>query len=296
MELRDPFARLAALRERLGAPIFHSTFGDELAPLRKIERELEQEGIEVKHEEIEKIGPFLTYKGEILAILYIFNSNSPRSDLIGNHAGMSGTPKFHFMWCRTLDQMSRNQRFGRYVLSRSKENTFKVEACEQEDSQICSYGQRHELEDIRLFPCQNCLNEVEYHGFAYGAMTKAARLQAVNDFSIREYLDENDGNLAVMKLVPENTAETAPGGAYTPDFPKISTYVREAANWRCSRCNVDMSGHKRGLHTHHINGVKADNRIHNLAALCALCHRGVDSFHNTMHVAKETEQFIRARR
>lgn len=300
MDLRDSFERLNTLRVRLGAREDAINFDRELEPLKEIEIRLEADGIEVAREDIVAVGPFLTYKGEILAILYILNSTSPRENLVGNFAGMKGTPKFHFAWCDTLNDMTQQKRFNRYVLSRSKENLFRVEAMERENDQIILYGERHFLEDIRLYPCQNCLAKLEYHGFTYSkaVMSWEERMTAVDDYSIREYLDENDGNLAVMKFIPEHTANTAPGGGYTSDFPKISKQLRERAKWMCSnsKCNVDMSGKKNGLHVHHISGVKSDNNESNLVVLCALCHRDVDEFHKTMHVSKEIQRFILSRR
>lgn len=297
MDLKDPFKHLTALRVRIGAQEHTTSFDSELAPLAEIEVQLETGGIEVKREEIQTVGPFLTYKGEILAILYIFNSTSPSKDLLGNNAGMRGTPKFHFTWCSTLDRMTSINRFNRYVLSRSKKNLFRVEALDRDDHLIQKIGdERHTLEDIRLYPCQNCLNKLEYHGFSYSVMSKEERKDAVENFSIQEYLDENDGNLAVMKFIPIHTPDTVPKGGYTSDFLKISRQMRKEENWTCSECAVDMSNKKRGLHVHHKNGVKSDNRKQNLKVLCALCHREVDALHKTMHVSKDIETFIIERR
>ena len=80
------------------------------------------------------------------------------------------------------------------------------------------------------------------------------------------------------------------------DFPEISRQVRESVNWSCSECKVDMLKMKKGLHVHHINGLKYDNSKNNLKVLCALCHQNIDEFHKTMHVPKEVERFINKNR
>lgn len=294
MEIRDSFEGLDSLRRRLNAPQKSLSFDKPIEQRRDIERELKAEGILVERADIESVGPFLTYKGEHLAILYILNSTSPSDDLINNTPALS-TPKFHLTWCRTLDSMSRRKRFDRYVLSRSPSNLFRVEALERDDKIIRKLGERHMLNDITLFPCQNCLDSLHYKEFSLQS-SKFDRLIQVENFVVRDYLDENDGNLTVMKHLPKTLAQNAKYGGYTEDFPEISRSLRAENNWRCQKCSVDMSGNKAGLHTHHINGVKSDNSRANLMVLCALCHKGIDSHHATMHVKKSIENYILTQR
>ena len=295
MELTDKvFARLERLRIQIDAPEKSLSFGEEFDPPSEIERRLRTEGVQVEREDIKSVGPYLTYRGEHLAILYILNSNSPSYDLKNNDPGKS-TPKFHLTWCRTLEQMTQRGRFARYVLSRSDSSLFRVEAHERDPDEIKRLGERHMLEGIRLFPCQNCLNDLEYKGFELKS-PKAERIKHVKDFVTKTFLQENDGNLTVMKHLPTTVAQNAKGGGYTQDFPEISRRLREEYNWTCTDCGVNMSEKKAGLHTHHINGVKHDNRQSNLRILCALCHRNVDEHHKSMQIKKDIERYILAHR
>ena len=294
MELRDPFAALETLRARIGASKTTSSFDQPIAPLRDIERELRTTGVVVEREDIQSVGPYLTYKGEHLAILYILNSTSSSLDLENNDPTKS-TPKFHLTWCRTLEQMTQRKRFDRYVLSRSESNLFRVEALERDDVYIKQLGERHMLEGIRLYPCQNCLDSLEYKGFEL-KQPKPNRLVQVEDFGVKAYLQENDGNLTVMKHLPKVLAKDAKAGGYTSDFPEISRRLRDESGWTCSKCRVDMKDKKEGLHTHHVNGVKSDNSRQNLKVLCALCHRDVDEFHKTMYIKPEVERYIKLHR
>ena len=293
MELRDSFERLEALRKRIGGVQKSTSFDEPIAPLRDIERELKT-GVVVDRDDVQSVGPYLTYRGEHLAILYILNSTSPSFDLENNEPTKS-TPKFHLTWCRTLEQMMQRKRFDRYVLSRSESNLFKVEALERDPDLIKELGERHMLEDIRLYPCQNCLVDLNYRGFDRN-QAKPARLSQVEDFVIKDYLRENDGNLTVMRHLPKTLAANAKPGGYTQDFPEISRRLREEYNWKCTECGIDMSDKKEGLHTHHVNGVKSDNSIRNLRVLCALCHRDVDEHHRGMHIKPDIVRYIELNR
>ena len=292
MRFDDPFERLASLRMRLGAQEGSYTFSIPVDPLRQIELRLES-GIEVDRQDIKTVGPFLTYKGEALAILYIFNSNASTEALLNNEAGLGGPPKFHFTWCQTLEKMTENNRFDRYVLSRSKSNHFRVEGVDVPNGINPRYtdSERKILEDVRLYPCQHCLKEMGYKGFS-NSQPRPVKLQQVEDFSIKEYLSENDGLLTVMKHLPHTLAKDAKKGGYTKDFPEISRVLREKEHWCCTKCGVDMRDKKEGLHVHHINGQKNDNREVNLKVLCALCHKNVDDYHKSMPIKPDIERYI----
>lgn len=68
-----------------------------------------------------------------------------------------------------------------------------------------------------------------------------------------------------MKLVPT--------GEYAADWPEISRATKDAAGWRCVRCNHlhDREGWYI-LTVHHLDGNKANNVWWNLLALCQRCH------------------------
>jgi len=296
MKLKDSFAELEEIRKRLGADISKFTVDSSIDPLEKIEIRLATDGIKVEKEDVIKdiVGPYLTYQGQSLAILYIYDTGHPHAELIKDNADKRA-PKFHISWCSTLEYMFSNKSGDRYFMSRTADNHFRVEATEWEEDSIDKYGKTHELKGIRLFPCQNCLDKLSYQDFEL-KWQKNVRLEAVSNFQIQEYIDENEGNLAVMKFVPSYDENSPPSGIYTDDFPQISTKLRESVNWKCSKCNVDMSLKKAGLHTHHRNRVKSNNAKSNLQVLCALCHKNIDRFHSNMHVKPSVEQYILSRR
>jgi hypothetical protein len=290
MKLSDSFDQLDSLRARIGANLVQLEFGATLSAFERVVVQLEtNEGLIVEREDIKTVGSFLTYKGDALAILYIFNSSNSKLDLEADFPQQSA-PRFHFTWCDVLVRMEKRGRFARYVLSRSKSGLFQVEASERDPDQISLHGEHHVLDNIRLAPCQNCLDQLIYHDFNL-RQPKIDRVEAVKNFSLQTYLDENDGTFNVMRFTPKHTAASQPRGGYTHDFPKISTELRQRCGWECSSCGVNMSQMKKGLHVHHINGVKGDNSESNLSVLCALCHKA-QPHHETMHVASDIERFI----
>ena len=78
---------------------------------------------------------------------------------------------------------------------------------------------------------------------------------------------------------------------YTDDWPIISGQYKADQGFKCESCGVDLSRHKRLLHTHHRNGVKTDNFRSNFQALCIDCHRKQPS-HERMFVRHEDMQLI----
>lgn len=289
MKLYPFLETLDKLREKIGAPKIFGEYTDTLPPFKAIQRKLRTTGIEIRLEEISTVGPFLTYENEHLVILYIKNSNSSKFDLENNSAERD-TPKFHFTWCNWIDDKYKEKRLDRYVVSQSESNLFTVVSREKENNK------RQELTNVRLFPCQRCLGRIGYKGFKYVKGNWSERIEIVKAFSVKDFLDENYGNLTVLKHIPKFSANDNVSGTYTDDFIEISRRLRERCNWTCSKCGIDMSRRKDGLHCHHINGVKGDNSLDNLQVLCAVCHRGIDQYHRGMKINPDIEQFIKQNR
>lgn len=61
-------------------------------------------------------------------------------------------------------------------------------------------------------------------------------------------------------------------GDYPADWPEIARRVKEAAGWRCIRCDVPHGPSPAVLTVHHWDGDKANCRWWNLLALCQRCH------------------------
>ena len=264
---REHSKGLIKIREKLGIDEGTYNFRND-----HILIELEGDGIEVSANEIERIegyagnSPYLSYEGN-LVILYISDTQKPKDYLSSNELirdGKDKQPKFHFSECFTLTNMLAEGRYDRYVYSRKESGLFKVQARERD-------GKQHQLDDIKLYVCRNCLRKTNYH--QYREAPKEQRTKIVREFNIGEFLEEIEGAYAPITRLPRYAENTAPINDYTKDWGEISIRTREKAGWRCSVCEVDMHQKKSGLHVHHKNRHKHDNSRGNLQVLCCLCHK-----------------------
>lgn len=74
---------------------------------------------------------------------------------------------------------------------------------------------------------------------------------------------------------------------YPPDWKRIATEIKEAADWTCQRCGKKcrrpgepFDTHKRTLTVAHLNHTPEDVRPENLQAMCAPCHLRYDAKHH----------------
>jgi hypothetical protein len=101
----------------------------------------------------------------------------------------------------------------------------------------------------------------------------------LNDFFIRY-------SCSPIRKVSLETNRTAPLNVYPTDWNQKSIKYKNIVNWKCEKCNIDLSGHKRFLHTHHKNGNTYENGPSNLEALCIRCHANQ---HNHSHLRKNPD-------
>tara|TARA_B100001093_G_C26844049_1_gene1021914 strand:+ start:119 stop:1057 length:939 start_codon:yes stop_codon:yes gene_type:complete len=310
--MKDPKENLKGLinyRESLGVPIYKEfSISNEITLIDPIKAQLEEiEGVVVKDSEVEQFldGSLLAYKGQ-LAILYITDTHKTEEYLKDNNLVRTGKnsreeekgPKFHFSWCRTLEQKKRDGSFeARYVMLRNKSGKFIVQAKDEITKESYKLD-----EPVKLFVCKNCLegalginteNKFGYKGYSKN-WSKEEKREAVNNFNIQAYLDENESVLNDIKYKTKYEDRTAPTNNYTSEWKEISRKLREKHSWKCTSCWVNLSKKKTLLHTHHRDHDKTNNSPSNLEVICALCHK--EKHHPRMHVSYIDEQYIKKHR
>lgn len=178
--------------------------------------------------------------------------------------------KVHVAECDTLKQMRDKGKYDvRYVATTRTDGLYMVNLLGRFGS-----GDKAEGEECRLYPCIFCLRRLNYKG--YNDCEDEERREIREEFNMAEFYEAYGG--ARIDNPPPQTDITARINAYTPHWDSVSLRCRERANWRCSKCDVNLGDEnmKKFLHVHHKNGLKYDNSAQNLQVLCILCHTEID--------------------
>lgn len=156
--------------------------------------------------------------------------------------------KFHFKWCKTLEEMSNKGRSDRY---RAKYD-------------ICNplFNINDETSTKQLRVCKNCCNEFPEVYSLFNS--KSNNIESTFKMSV---FFNKFGKVNLSK-------STHPGGKddYNRDWTKYSTKIKEEAAWQCNDCRGNYKNNRSKLHVHHKNGVKSDNIRNNLEVVCYACH------------------------
>ena len=195
MKLYTSFSGLEKLCKKLGARESLDSYESIIQSSKSDENEIQSSGIMEGVDEIESFGLYLTYKRKYLAVAYQKFSNFSSAEILRNFPDNSA-PRIHLTLCSTLRSAKEQQRIHRYVLSITKVNSFSVEALEIEPDMIDTFGERHIVENIRLYPCQHCLKALNYKGF--NSSIKEKRIIHVARFSLEEFFDENEEKFAYL--------------------------------------------------------------------------------------------------
>ena len=180
--------------------------------------------------------------------------------------------RIHVAECSTLELMRDTGRFKRYDVISRTDGLFPV------------FGRNFKLkQDIEgeadLGVCKNCLKILNYKGYA--TQNYAIKNQVFNDFSFEQFFEVYS---SYFKSLPTNNMKQSSN--YTADWPSISAKFRSELNYTCEQCGVNLTSESKLLHTHHINGNKADNSSSNLRVLCADCHKK-QPHHGHIYVSNE---------
>ena len=168
--------------------------------------------------------------------------------------------RYHFTECQTIKKANNEKWKDRYLGSSRWTGNFQYSLIK--DNVVV-----FENPNQKLYPCKNCLRKLgELNGDEYRH----------DNFNIKDALKIKDqvGN----NYKPECSHTPS---IYGPDFPKIAKRLKKARNYTCEKCGVVKINGK-GLHCHHINHQKSDDRGINLQVLCENCHAAIHPHMNNL--------------
>ena len=279
MEINVDFSRFDTALRNMGASESRFTLTAALDPLDWTEIEaLSGDGIEVKFEETDRVGPgILAYQGRQV-LLYIQDHGGSVSQVLRD--GATGR-RFHVADCSTLQSMRAGGRFERYVVTNRLDGKFYITGRSYYDGPIKDG-------EASLKVCQNCLNHLNYKN----VRQRNTAASVSKNFNISEFFEHYS---SFFQFKPRRQSGSSSLDHYSSDWAEISERERSSVGYICQECHVDLDHSRRLLHVHHIDGNKGNNHSSNLKVLCAACHKQQPK-HEAMFVShNDMQEITRAR-
>lgn len=229
-------------------------------------------GKDIQLDDIDGSQGILNYNGHQI-MLYIPDQGSFINQVIADGKQKSAK-RVHVAECKKIIEMRERGRFNdRYDVISRMDGFFPVFGFEY-------HSQQNIKGEAELAVCRYCLALLNHKN--YPKLSGENKEKLVNNFSYAAFFESYS---SYFKSLPKSTV-VLQSGSYTSDWPAISSKLRNELNYTCEQCGVNLTKHKKLLHTHHVNGNKADNSRKNLRALCADCHKK-QPHHGHLHVSNE---------
>lgn len=188
--------------------------------------------------------------------------------------------KFHVAYCFTLERMRNAGRYERYFATNKTAGNFYITGTNNTTRSPADAW-------VKLQVCKYCLLKLDYKGFK-----SDKNYEAFKSFSLEEFFETYQTH---FKHMPSRKAGDKHDNNYSDNWTNVSSDYRASVNWQCEKCGVDLSSNRGLLDTHHKNGVKSDESIANLVALCKICH-SQEPMHGHMKVPYKKTRLIREKR
>lgn len=197
-------------------------------------------------------GGLLEYEGGQV-LLFIPNQFNSLENILND--SMQGN-RFHVSDCRTLQEMKENNRFNKYAVTNNLSGKFTI------------YHRNNEAYKVEssLHVCKNCLEKLNYKNYKNETYLKN---KIFNEFRVDEFFERYSTLFDYLPNIKIEPSEID----YADNWNEVSKDYRSSKSYVCETCDTSFKNNKYLLHTHHKNGIKNDNNLENLKAVCVDCHR-----------------------
>ena len=255
MNLPTDFPELEVLLEKTGA-----TF-ERFKPI--IDIQLQRGGVPVSLGEFDVIDDKIPIVRKRKVALYLQDAGAYQ---IKYH----DLPKYHIVYCKTLQNMRKYGHYDRYHATRRTNGDFLVKLSTSD-----------ELSPLKLNFCKNCLDKLkEQHGSGVFPADPS-------EFPLADWFETFDEDLD--KTAPSHV----PFDYSSEAWQGRSLACREKANWTCLKCDINLETDRHLLHAHHQWGTQYNN-LQDLMALCIRCHaEQPGEGHQLLKDYSEYQEFIK---
>ena len=203
--------------------------------------------------------------------------------------GPDGMKKLHFTVCKTLVGMKVQGRSERLRVTSTTSGEYTVDV----GADLASSRGGDVREDVRLYPCKNCLRKVNYH--CYQSASNEARTDIVRGFNSREAMDLLWQWFDLFRREVSDLKSAHSPTRRADNWRQTSRAFRRLKHWQCEGCGVDLSHAEHLLHVHHVDGDKRNDRDDNLRCLCKECHSKEPNHHYVGLSEEDLQTINRAR-
>lgn len=183
--------------------------------------------------------------------------------------------RYHLFNCSTLEMMKSIGRSDRYRMASRGDGLFSYTITRKQ----IVVRQYSGDQGAALSFCRNCL--AIYNG--------RFNRRGTRPFDLRRFIETNElhGDASVRRIDLDDVPNV-----YADDWAEIARRTKEARNYLCEDCGIDLSrlDLRRFLHAHHIDGQMNNNVVANIRVLCIACHSN-QPFHAHIRNNRSYDQF-----